>query len=220
MNELLQRLQSDGPALSQRVLEEMYRDPFWGERFGTKGRRHADEDSDFHLRYLARALAAGDPAVLVRYARWLREVLATRGMCTRHLDENFRRLGEALAAQGWPATDLAVGFLNAARNALVWTEGPAAALQRDADRLADDIAQGQLESHARDLVSYLLDAVALGRPDLFATHVAWMEAHLARHGVAPGAWSAIVADLGRSLERDGTHPEAIECVRAATSTSR
>jgi len=35
MKELLQKLETEGPALSQRVLSDMYRDPFWLERFGS-----------------------------------------------------------------------------------------------------------------------------------------------------------------------------------------
>ena len=215
MKELLQKLETEGPALSQRVLSDMYRDPFWLERFGSKGRRHADEDSDFHLRYLARAIASGDPAVLVRYARWLREVLATRGMCTRHLDENFRRLGEAIAGEDWPSGELALGFLGAARESLEWKEGPAGALERDAERLAKSIERAGLEEASRDLVSYLIDAVALERPDLFAAHVAWMQAHLERHGSNPVAWPAVVDALADVLDRSDSHREARECVRAA-----
>lgn len=62
MSELLERIERDGRALSQGVLDEMYKDPFWTERYGDRGRRHADEDGDFHLRYLSRAPTAGDPA--------------------------------------------------------------------------------------------------------------------------------------------------------------
>ena len=215
MKELVEKLRDEGPALSQRVLEEMYADPFWMERFGSKGRRHADEDSDFHLRYLSRALVAGDPGVLVRYARWLREVLATRGMCSRHLDDNFRRLARRLSEQGWQGTDLAIAFLQAARESLRWEAGPAGELQREAAQLADELDAGPLVEAARDLLSYLLDAVALRRPDLFAAHVHWMEGHLERRGVGASGWRALLRRLEGALARDETHLEALDCVRAA-----
>jgi hypothetical protein len=216
MNELIARLHIDGPALSQRVLDDMYQDPFWMERFGNKGRRHANEDSDFHLKYLARALSAGDPGVLVRYARWLREVLCTRGMCTRHLADNFRRLGDLLAAQGWPGGELAVGFLDVARDALLWKEGPGGALEREEARIGAAISRPGLEEPARDLVSYLADAVALGQPALFARHLAWMEGHLARRGVAASEWRGVVDALEQELA-GSPHSEALDCVRAAKS---
>ena len=215
MNEILEKLRTEGPALSQRVLDDMYADPFWTARFGDKGRRHANEDSDFHLRYLGRAIAAGDPAVMVRYARWLREVLATRGMCTRHLDDNFRRLSELVVQQRWPGGDLAAGFLQAARESLRWEEGPAAALQADAARVEAEIAKGALAEPARDLVSYLIDALALQRHDLFAAHVRWMQSHLAGRGIPAADWRAVVAALEGALSSAGMHSEALECVRAA-----
>ena len=219
MNQLMEKLGAHGNALSQQVLAQMYQDPFWMDRFGSRGRRHADEDSDFHVRYLRRALAAGDPAVLVRYARWLREVLATRGMCSRHLADNFRRLGELLAAQGWQGGDLAVAFLETARRSLAWEDGPAGRLEPELAGIADGLAAGELEEPARDLCSYLADAVALQRPDLFAAHFDWMQVHLLGRGVAPARWHGVLEDLGRALERSGAHPEALACVRAARQPS-
>lgn len=199
MNQLLHHLETQGPALSQSVLGQMYRDPFWMERFGSKGRRHADEDSDFHVRYLVRAMNAGDPHVLVRYARWLRDVLVTRGMCSRHLGENFRLLAEAIGARGWPGGDLAVRFLEEAREALRWNEGPAAELERRREALERAAVQPGLEEPARDLVSYMIDSVALGRPDLFERHVDWMRGHLERRGLPAQRWDALVAALGAQV---------------------
>jgi hypothetical protein len=201
MTELLDHLSRDGPALSQRVLAHQYRDSFWSERFGDKGRRHANEDSDFHLRYLTRALVAGDAGVLERYALWLREVLAARGMCTRHLDENFRLLSQEIDSQGWPARQEAVRMLVQARAALRYGAGEAGDAQRSGERVAREVVQLYrarfpqdwkrddargalgLEDDAANWVSYVADALAFGKPDTLVRHAAWFGEHLRRHGV-------------------------------------
>ena len=87
-------------ALSQSVLDRMYENPFWMERYGERGRRFANEDSLHHVSYLVAALASGDAAVFERYAQWLRSVLVSRGMCSEHLGENFRLLASAIADCG------------------------------------------------------------------------------------------------------------------------
>lgn len=233
MSELIAHLEREGRALSQRVLEEMYRDAFWGERFGDKGRRHADEDSDFHLRYLARALTAGDAAILVRYATWLREVLATRGMCTRHLDENFRLLSREIAAQPWPDRDWAAALLAQARDALVYPEGAARWVQAHAERIAAgavqrarakgggawkrDDARGDAGLHddAHNYTSYLADALALGNPRTLIDHTRWFVRHLQAHGVAAATIEAFMAGMADGLEGQHAPEPAVAYLRAA-----
>ena len=181
MNELLDAIRTRGPALSQQVLAIQYRDPFWTQRFGAKGRRHADEDSGFHLQYLVRALVANDPGILVRYARWLREVLATRGMCTRHLAENFRLLAAAIAAEGWPMAERAIEYLRTAESSLAYESGPARDVQAASARVAAAAPAATREELANYL-SYIADALALGSPRTLIEHVRWKAAH-----VRPGA---------------------------------
>ena len=233
MSELVAHLEHEGRALSQRVLAEMYRDAFWSERFGDKGRRHANEDSDFHLRYLARALAAGDAGILARYATWLREVLATRGMCTRHLDENFRLLAREIAAQPWPDRDWAAALLAQARDALVYPAGAARWVQEHAERIAAAAiqgAQGQgrgawkkddgrgdagLPDDARNYVSYLADALALGDARTLVEHTRWFVRHLHAHGAAAPAIEGFVAGIAGALEAQDAPRPALEYLRAA-----
>ena len=229
---LVQHLERDGRALSQRVLQEMYRDPFWSERFGDRGRRHADEDSDYHLRYLARALAQGGPHVLVRYAVWLREVLNTRGMCTRHLDENFRLLALAIMEQPWPDREQAVAFLTTAREALLHEHGEARRLQEAIDPLAREVVaafrerqpqgwkrdargRGALEDDAANYLSYVADALALGSPDTLVEHTRWLAVHVREHSATPQDMAAFLAAVHGVL---GDLPQAAAFVEAARST--
>jgi hypothetical protein len=189
---LILDLQASGRRLSARVIDDMYADdPFWRERFGERGRRHAGEDGDFHIAHLVQALVARDPEVLVGYARWLQSVLTTRGMCSRHLDENFERLARALQLE-IPAAALAVEYLERARAGLRYPEGPGRELQDATPRLAratlEALSRGhpdwlarhgetERETRAADVsyhLSYLADAAALGRSELFASHAVWI----------------------------------------------
>ena len=217
MSALLDRLRSDGPAISQAVLEEQYRDPFWRARFGDKGRRHANEDSAFHLQYLSRAVTVEDASVLVRYAVWLREVLASRGMCSRHLAENFRLLAIGIDAQHWPDGERAAGYVREAQAALDHATGDAATLQRARPAL---VAQAASERPGRNemlanLLSYLEDSLAFAAPAQWHDHIAWTAGWLEQ---TTGTREALVLDLaalGAALERAGMPAAAREAVRAA-----
>jgi len=239
MSDLAAILERDGHVLSQRVLDVMYRDAFWSERFGERGRRHADEDSDFHLRYLARALAAGDGAILVRYATWLREVLATRGMCTRHLDENFRLLAHELAATGWPGSDIATGYLERARQALRHESPDARWVQDHADGIAAALVrhvrarhpsgwkQGDergpdagLADDAANYVSYVADAAAFGSGETLVAHARWFAGHLQRHGLRTQQAHAFLEASAAALEEAHAPPRVLEIARQAAPVSR
>jgi len=228
---LVQYLEREGRALSQRVLQDMYRDPFWSERFGDRGRRHADEDSDYHLKYLARALANGEPHVLVRYAVWLREVLTTRGMCTRHLDENFRLLAVAIGEQPWPAREQAVALLTVAREALLHENGEARRLQEATDPLAREVAaafrerqphgwkrdargRAALEDDAANYLSCVADALAAGSPDTLVDHTRWLAVHVRERSATPRDMAVFVASVHGVLAR---LPQAAAFVAAAQS---
>lgn len=215
MTGLVERLQAQSLPLSRRAITEMYQNPFWQDRFGAQGRELAEKDGLFHLSSLAQALAASDPSVLTNYAHGLQTLLVSRGMCSRHIDENFERLGRAIAelvSDSAPAAEL----LRAARQALIYADGPARELQLLADPLADraldalesrqpgwfsaassyvsmasfeSIVQAERsrwKSDLLELLSYLADAVHADRPELFSAHVIWARGFLLRRH-APSA---------------------------------
>jgi hypothetical protein len=202
---LADRLLAIADELTDRVLAEMYRDPFWHARFGEpRAAKHGRQDGHHHLAYLAESLHAGDAGVMERYARWLQQVLTTRGMCTRHLAENFDRLGRAITEHGVPDSERAVELLAAATAALRYAGGPARALQ---DR-ADAIAGGDAE--LATLVSYLADATALARPPLFAGHVAWYAGFVEQRGGTRDAVHALIDRLRDAALRElPEHRDAI-----------
>lgn len=217
MTTLQEHLQRDGAALSQAVLDEQYRDPFWRGRFGERGRRHADQDSAFHLQYLARALETGAPEIMVRYARWLREVLVTRGMCSRHLAENYRLLAGQLEQRPWPDVARAASYLREAAAALDYGDGEAGDLRRARDRLVDDASRGVpgRAGNVANLASYLEDAIAFDDTALWSTHVAWTARWMER---TQGGRQPLLRDL-QSLEAAISaaklSPRALDMLRSA-----
>lgn len=178
---LREALTAQARDLSQHVLNRMYENPFWMEKYGDRGRRFADEDSLFHLKYLDQALAADDPVIFEKYATWLRSVLVSRGMCSEHLAENFSLLAEEIESRGLPAAQAARQVLESGVRALIYTEGVAASLEaRRGDLLtAVERAPGasrMREDDRRYLVSYLIDAAAAGNDDVFSAFAARFDA--------------------------------------------
>ena len=175
--ELRRSLAHHAVQLSQRVLNQMYENPFWMERYGERGRRFADEDSLHHISYLDQALAADDAAVFEKYARWLRTVLVSRGMCSEHLAENYRLLAEAIVEASLPDAAAARRLLECGVAALRYTDGDAARLEERRDELLDAVssaanAETMREDDQRYLVSYFIDAVATGEAGHFENFAA------------------------------------------------
>ena len=174
---LREALNTHARELSQRVLDRMYENPFWMERYGARGRRFADEDSLHHVRYLEQALSEGEPALFERYATWLRSVLVSRGMCSEHLAENFRLLAAEIEARGWPAGDEARLILERGAAALIYEDGDAARLERHRPQLLAAVERAAAGANMREddrryLVSYIIDAAATQQQagfDAFAT---------------------------------------------------
>lgn len=192
-NALADALDGRGQELARDCVEAMYRDPFWMDRFGERGRRFADEDGVHHVRHLAEALRMGEVEPMARYARWLQSVLVSRGMCTAHIDENLARLSAAIEAAGISRPGKAFEFLGAAREALVYAQGPARELQLEAAALAERtaararaalpaLAGRRFAQSPSTLLSYLADAIAASAPQLFAKHVAWARDFAVRRG--------------------------------------
>jgi hypothetical protein len=194
---LVDRLRAAAAELTEQVLAAMYRDPFWYARFGEpRADRHGRQDGQFHIQYLVEALCAGDAGVFERYGRWLQQVLTTRGMCTRHLAENFDRLARAIAERGWPDAGPAVEILAAGTAALRYDAGPARALQDHLGAIADG------DDELATLASYLADAVALDRAPVLADHVAWRARFAAQQGQPPAAIAALLERLREGALRE------------------
>jgi hypothetical protein len=234
--QLADQLEARADALVERALRAMYANPFWDERFGERGRQFARADNHHHIAYLVLALRVHSPEPLARYARWLQEVLTTRGMCTRHLAENFARLADAIGDEHIEGGGPALAYLGAAEEALVYSDDPARALQAVSTDIADRAAATIYSRHPAWLerwgepgrrrclddlayhLSYLTDALALGRDELFAEYVAWIAGFLARRSVPTEHLQEALAAIDQALHQLPT--PAQDAARAVLSVGR
>lgn len=161
---LIARIEAAANDLTDRVLGEMYKNPFWHRRFGERADKHGRQDGLFHIKYLKEALATDDANVMEQYARWLQALLTTRGMCTLHLDENFARLAAAIA-DSIADSEPAVRMLERARTALLYPPSPARTLQDYLPRLPAELHY---------VASYAADALHLNQPKVFTDYVAFV----------------------------------------------
>jgi hypothetical protein len=222
---LAQELEAQAGGLTARVVAEMYLDPFWSERFGERGRKFSEEDGQHHVSYLVQALVAREPEVLARYGCWLRSVLTTRGMCTRHLAENFERLESAVSDAIADASP-AVEYLRAARAALQAELGDAqplaAANERLRARVCDWLAcadttperegvarQLQLPRQLSSLIAFLADALVGDRVEPLLAHVRWLDSWFSRQPAGEGLVAQLLSGIGLHLSEDATLPERL-----------
>lgn len=79
------------------VVERQYRQyPELAERYGPAGRAKCLQDANYHLSYLAEALAASQPALFADYVAWAKVLLAGRNIPARDLAANLGFLRDAL----------------------------------------------------------------------------------------------------------------------------
>jgi hypothetical protein len=223
MKALAAAIERASSQISLAALEQMYRDPFWQERFGTRGRKFAEEDGGHHLAHLVQALLAEDSALLGHYAQWLQSVLTSRGMSTRHLAENFERLSAGIESQKFPDGDEAIRYLAVAVSALEYPSGLGRELQQAAGRTLDRVTAllgaeedpgGRIQAVLH--LSYLADSLALGRPELFLNHRTWMQPFLERHGMKPGRLAQLLAAIGEALRSDETLSSGLKAAALRT----
>ena len=210
---LAARLAARADVIAARSLAYMPHDAFWAARYGERGRRFAAEDAAHHLRYLCEALTGGAPDVLARYARWLRDVLVARGMCTLHLEEHFRHLRSAVAAEAEAA--LAVRYVDVAIDALRYPDGQARAAQ-DAVLALENRRDGGPRNSAVEpafLAHYLADAITLNDPSILLDHLAWVTG-AAEVTIPREAFTAVLADLADHLAATPAR-HAVPMLRAA-----
>ena len=187
MKALIAELESAAARLTRRVMSEMYRDPFWMERYGDRGRGHADTDNDFHVKYIVSALEADDPSLFATYGRWLRDLLVARGMCSRHLADNFDHLADAIAEEKWADREIAVAILRVGTAGLRHTTGDAAAIENH--RYVWVATLGEDGTRADHVLSYVADALVTRQRAGLDSYID----HLARHTDAAKLLARIAA---------------------------
>ena len=235
---LAERIIARANTLVARTVEEMYRNPFWIERYGDRGRRFSIEDGRYHLEYLADALRWRSGAIMSQYSAWLQSVLVARGMCSLHLDEHFARLGAAIEQEFGTSADDAIALLTHARRGLLHTQPHARALHVATPRLIDRIVHelGAIHtgwSQARVapdraaapddpeyVISYLTDACALSNPRILADYIAWLTEYSTRHRVPASRLADMLQSLARALAESPELAPAADILARARESSK
>lgn len=211
LSALADRLAARRDELARAALAALLKNPFWEARFGERARRHGLQDGLYHVAYLCEALRAGTPTPLEHYARWLQGVLTTRGMCSRHLADNFATLAEAIGRADVDDAEPAFRYLARASEALRYEDEAPRALQDASWALAGGVVAAFAEPGWTDAqrvkciddlryhVDYLADAVALARPQQFAAYVAFIAEFLAPRGVPRAMLRRALELLGQQV---------------------
>ncbi len=95
--EVSQVLDARRGSLAEAVTARQYElTPELAERYGERGRRHCLKDAEYHLSYLADAIAATSPSLFSDYVDWAQVMLAARGIPAGDLARNLEVLDEIL----------------------------------------------------------------------------------------------------------------------------
>lgn len=194
---LCSALESIRRPLVQAIFADLYRNPFWEDRYGETGIAFISRDLDQHLDYLLTAVRLRSPEYLTEYFRWVRHIIILRGMCTRHLEQVLdsltSHLNTLLSAEQFNAVS---PFLEAAREAILYTNYACRTLASAVDPIAvkvaaqiysDDEQLARRELCRRDVLlhlSYLMDAVEKANPEIFYGHVEWLKSYDRKYGIS------------------------------------
>jgi len=100
-HEVSQALDARRASLAEAVTARQYElAPELAERYGERGRRHCLKDAEYHLSYLADAIASGSPSLFSDYVDWAQVMLAARGIPAGDLARNLEVLDEVLRPGG------------------------------------------------------------------------------------------------------------------------
>lgn len=209
-----EQLVAETTAIVERSLRYMPDDAFWQQRYAARASRFANEDGAFHVRYLADAIRASSPTVLEQYARWLRDLLVPRGMCTLHLAEHLDHVGRAAVdcvGEGQEGE-----YIRRAIASLQYEAGAPRAIQDAAQPIAAAIAgpaHGVVRHSAfetRYLCHYAADALHRGMPELLAKHLDWSRGALTPSRVEPAAYEHWIEKMRDALQAQGLPPNYLQ----------
>lgn len=137
-------------------------------RYGEEGRAFYARDNNYHLAFLAEAVANGEPALFVDYVAWARSMLAAHGVLVEDLVENLKLLKSALERHlPGNAVEAAVAPIDLAIAGLPsLPEAPPPFISPDARHggLAQAFLDRLLEGERRGAAELVAQAVAAGLP--------------------------------------------------------
>jgi MerR family transcriptional regulator, light-induced transcriptional regulator len=200
-------------ALTLQVVDDMYQNPFWTNRFGDRGRKFAEADGQRHVDYLVQAIEVESPEILLNYTRWLRNVLTQRGMCSRHIGENLERLANAIEGNNLPDAPVAVSYLHQAVQALTYTDDSCREIQSNEDLLVQQtmhqISKASVEhvpgvssrDDVRYFISYLVDALHMDTHQVFVDYIIWQGKYLEEQGLSRNIALDVLNIIDTSLKQ-------------------
>lgn len=203
-------------AIVVELIDATYADPYWLARFGERGRLLAEQDAQYHIDNLERAIRFNLLSAPTHHYRWVQNVLLHRGFCTYHLQQFLDLLSAQLQErlpQHFPSIQ---PYLLAGYQGLSYTSPACVALVEHQaaissraiesvlerytprpDRLAAWVQSRQQEMTLH--LSYLADAVERQTPTLFEQHLHWMQRFLPSQGVSEGILFAELDQTGRQI---------------------
>lgn len=78
------------------VAAQFSQQPQLESRYGAQGRAKCLQDAEYHLSYLAQAVAADEPILFAEYLRWSRSMLHSRGIGADDLASHLRAMRDML----------------------------------------------------------------------------------------------------------------------------
>jgi hypothetical protein len=226
-DELSARVERVQVEVMESVIEEMYRNPFWQQRYGQRGEKQSNKDAAYNLKYLCSAIRMDTTSALEQYYRWLRGALVFRGMCTLHLAQTLdctARHLTRLLPEDWPEIE---PYHVAGCQGLTYQQPTAHALNAHADEIAETATARMFDPpHTGDPahetarraclrdnlyhLAYLADAFEVNKPELFREYLAWVTGFLAQFDVQAsslyGSLKIIRNEIGAVLPNEHSAP--------------
>ena len=80
-------------SLAQEIVRRQWAlSPHLEQRYGVKGRARCFEDARYHLKYLAEAVRASEPALFTDYVVWAKKMLGARNISVGDLVSNLQEM--------------------------------------------------------------------------------------------------------------------------------
>ena len=224
--EIISAIERVRSLIVERLVDQMYMDPFWEERYGNLGKIHARQDVNYHLDNLVTAIRAEMLSSPVSYYHYLQNILVHRGISTRHIYQSLDLL-KILLEEALPDEWIEIEpYLEAGYQGLAY-ENPACQALTEIEQQIAQAATNQLtppdegfsslndwkQARFQEMLihlSYLQDAVEKELPQIFEDHTRWSLSYYPTQSVASEIirreWSLLQEEIRSRLNPEEAHP--------------
>lgn len=198
------------PVLVDAILADLYKNTFWHTRYQNTGQEYARSVAHYHLNSLIAAIKTGDPNIFADHWAWDRPVMVMRGACTHHMHEFIDSTARAVAQVLHHDFLLVEPSFAAAHRALDYEQPYCRALSQVRETLIERISQrvcpdaARLDAYrrwSRYHLSYLEDAAAMSKPEVFRNFEEWVRDRMLLRGESPSKLSDGLRVVAEELER-------------------